>query len=578
MDNRYIYQYRFDELLNLFKRNRKDVPEDKGESDVVIDICGDIYRYYSCMISNNESWVRYAIECIVINIFDQESMAYEIPEYDEVSPSGRPRKVRPFSFARYENKKKVAYVILYGLRKGLIEIRKNIRKFKDIDCVKFIFIKSQHDKYVDQLNEIEQEEDSSFLQFFTLKEFFDINFGAEEYLVFLSYAEKFNERAKMLIGYKTIATPTADAVEKFRAKKESMIETINYDREYSISLPSDQLDIIRHNYIERGLYRLVTGDSSFADSFISSEWYYGISTATSAIDQTGIVTGYLKSVEQLLFEIIKLYEGCGKRIGINHSKEDTFTGTTYSNGNFIDLVEANEEYMDSTLGSLIRFIRNKDRNGNFFNSDVFDVNEDTMQYLIDTLYSWKDNERNDHLHKDNLYTEEEVVAIRHQVFQLYYLILGSFKIRDRDLERLGLKDDSQKPLVTASDEELLEKIRNWATPIVLFDMPKDSQVIAFNFIKFKEAPWDLCLQGLTNDDESKYGDVQWNWGLSYSSSMTNNNLKWESDADWNAGLEQIKRVLKEIIHGDTVLGKKLRAFPKILLGNMKVEEVLFVRK
>ena len=578
MDNRYIYQYRFEELLNLFKRNRKDAPEDNGESDVVVDICGDIFRYYSRMISNNESWVKYTIERIVINIFDQEDMAYEIPEYDEVSPSGRPRKIHPFSFARYENNKKVAYVISYGLRKGLIEIRKNIRKFKDIDSVKFIFIKSQHDKYVDQLNEIEQEDDNSFLQFFTLKEFFDINFGAEEYPAFISYAEKFNERAKMLIGYKTIATPTAEAVEKFRVKKESMIETIDYNREYCICLPDDQLDIIRHNYIERGLYRLITADSSFADSFISSEWYYGISTATGAIDQTGIVTGYLKSVEQLLFEIIKLYEGRGKRISIDHSKQGTFTGTSYSNGNFIDLIETNEQYMDSTLGSLIRFIRNKDRSGHFFNSDVFDVNEDTMQYLIDTLYFWKDNERNAHLHKDNLYTEEEVVAIRHQVFLLYYLILGSFKIRDTDLERLGLKDDSQKPLVIASDEELLEKIKNWATPIILFDMPKDSQAIAFNFIKFKDAPWDLCLQGLTNDDESKYGDVQWNWGLSYSSSMTNNNLKWESDADWNTGLEQIKRVLKEIIHDDTVLGKKLRVFPKVLLGNMKVEAVLYVRK
>lgn len=578
MDNRYIYRYRFEELINLFKRNRKDAPDDKGESDVVVDICGDIFRYYSRMISNNQSWVNYTIERIVTNIFDQEGMAYEIPEYDDVRPSGKPSKVHPFSFARYEDKKKVAYVITYGLRKGLIEIRKNIRKFKDIDRVKFIFIKSQHDKYVDQLNEIEQKEDDAFLQFFTLKEFFDINFGAEEYPIFISYAKKFNERAKMLIGYKTIATPTAEAVEKFRVKKESMVETIDYNREYSISLTDDQLDIIHHNFTERGLYRLVTGDSSFADSFISSEWYYGISTATGAIDQTGIVTGYLKSVEQLLFEIIKLYEGRGKRISINHGKQDTFTGTSYSNGNFIDLIETNEEYMDSTLGSLIRFIRYKDTSGHFFNRDVFDVNEDTIQYLIDTLYSWKDNERNDHLHKDNLYAEEEVVAIRHQVFLLYYLILGSFKIRDCDLERLGLKDDSKKPVVIASDEELLEKIKNWATPIILFDMPKDTQAIAFNFMAFKGSPWDLGLQGLANDDESKYGDVQWNWGLSYTSSITNNNLKWESDADWNTGLEQIKRVLKETIHGDTILGKKLRAFPKILLGNMKVEEVLYVRK
>lgn len=347
----------------------KDATDDKRESDVVVDICGDIFRYYSRMISNNESWVKYTLKRIVINIFDQEGMDYEIPEYDEVSPSGRPRKIRPFSF----------------------------------------------------------------LQFFTLKEFFDINFGDEEYPVFLSYAEKFNERAKMLIRYKTIATPTADAVDKFRVKKESMIETIDYNHEYSISLPSDQLDIIRHNFIERGLYRLVTGDSNFADSFISSEWYYGISTATGAIDQTGIVTGYLKSVEQLLFEIIKLYEGRGKRISINRSKQDTFTGTPYSNGNFIDLIETNEEYMDSTLGSLIRFIRNKDRNGHFFNSDMFDVNEDTMQYLIDSLYHWKDNERNDHLHKDNLYTEEEVVAIRHQVFLLYYF--GKAQHRKRDFHK-----------------------------------------------------------------------------------------------------------------------------------------------
>ena len=578
MDNSYIYQYRFEELLNLFKRNRRDAPDDNEQSDSVIDISGDVFRYYSRVISTNESWVKYTMERIITNIFDQEKMPYEVPEYDSVSPSGRPRKDRPFSFARNENNQKIAYIILYGLRRGLIDIRKNIRVHADIDRVKFVFIKKEHGQYIDQLNEIEEKEDDSFLQFYTLKEFFDQNFGNEEYQIFLSYANKFNERAKNLIGFKTIAMPTSEAVDKFREKKEAYVRDINYESEYSINLSDDQKRIIYRNFIERGLYRLVTADSSFADSFISSEWYYGISTATGAIDQTGIVTGYLKSVEQMLFEIIKLYEGQGRRIGINHSKKDSFSGTTYSNGNFINLDEENEEYMDSTLGSLIRFIRNKNKQGHFYNQDIFDVDENTVQYLIDTLYSWKDNERNDHLHKDNLYSEEEVKQIRHQVFLLYYLILGSFKIPDFYLEKLGLKSDSIKPVVIASDEELLKKIMNWAKPIVMFDLPKDSQAVAFFFIKFQGMPWELGLQGLSRDDETKYHDVQWNWAMNYTSSITNNSLKWESDAEWNEGLNQIKVVLRKIIYSNTILGNRLRSFPKVLLGNSKVEEVLFDRK
>lgn len=55
-------------------------------------------------------------------------------------------------------------------------------------------------------------------------------------------------------------------------------------------------------HIKRSLYELMIGQSDFADSFISSEWYYDIHTITGVIDETGVVTGYLKSIEQLLFE------------------------------------------------------------------------------------------------------------------------------------------------------------------------------------------------------------------------------------------------------------------------------------
>ena len=78
-----------------------------------------------------------------------------------------------------------------------------------------------------------------------------------------------------------------------------------------------------------------------------------------------------------------------------------------------------------------------------------------------------------------------------------------------------MKSDSIKPVVIASDEELFKKIMNWAKPIVMFDLPKDSQAVAFFFIKFQGMPWELGLQGLSRDDETKYHDVQWNWALNY---------------------------------------------------------------
>ena len=36
----------------------------------------------------------------------------------------------------------------------------------------------------------------------------------------------------------------------------------------------------------------MTGNADFADSFVSSEWYYNIHTVTGAIDETGLVVRY----------------------------------------------------------------------------------------------------------------------------------------------------------------------------------------------------------------------------------------------------------------------------------------------
>lgn len=162
------------------------------------------------------TWVIYTIDKIITNIFDWEGIDYSIPEYEFAAPSGRKRKNRPFSFVLKENNRNIGYVFLYNLHKGLIEIRKNARKFNGIDSVRYYFLQRDNKKYIDQLNDLERKDDGSFLEFYSIKEFFDEKFGNDEFPIFMNYVDRFNERARNLIGFKTISIPTKDTVKTFK--------------------------------------------------------------------------------------------------------------------------------------------------------------------------------------------------------------------------------------------------------------------------------------------------------------------------------------------------------------------------
>ena len=226
------------------------------------------------------------------------------------------------------------------------------------------------------------------------------------------------------------------------------------------------------------------------------EWYYGIHTVTGAIDQTGLVTGYLKSVEQLLFALIKL-RGLNKKrwIKINPSMKSLFPGTLHLD-QYIDLTDTSENYADTTLGSLIHFIKNKNRAGLFYNADLFEIDNSTIQSIVDALYDFKDTQRNDHLHKDNLYTSEEIDDIREKAKALYCLLIGSFRKNGTELTKLIAYDTKESLPDYIEADALLEIINEWATPILLFDMPKTTHTVAFNVKKFDGEDWNVYLQGL----------------------------------------------------------------------------------
>lgn len=578
MDNSKLYQHRFDELLKVLKRNRAESADriNSDNSNLVIDFSGSSFREYKRLITNNENWVIYTVQTLLVGLLDAYRIDYEIPEYDDVRPTGRIAKKRPFAFAITKNGKKTGYNFRYYRKNGLIAIRDYYRNFKDIDAVRIYEIRKEKTGMMQTSNKIEAEEDNSYLWFGAIKDFFEEFFDDEEYSMFVEYAEKFNENAKNLIGYKMMAMPTTDAVASFKVKKAEMLrdEFNKYSISFKEEIDKTEFEIIKHNYIDRELYQLITAESDYADSFISSEWYYGIHSITGAIDETGVVTGYLKSIEQLLYDVLKLYLGRKKkRIGLNAKKKGEFEAN-YPGENhkgFIDFVEEYEYYFDTTLGSLIKFIKFKNHSGEFFNKDFFAVDDDTIQYLIDTLYEFKDYDRNDHLHKDNLYTLEELETIRGKAIILYSLILGCFAISDDDLELLGKETPEEPSEIT--DEELREMIVSWATPILTYDMPKDSKVVAFMVTKFGERPWNLSLQGLYGID--RYDTIEWNHKQLYSCSLTSGGLNWESTHSYHDGIERLISVLYSIVDSEDELGELLREFPEVVLGNMDVIEVLY---
>lgn len=580
MNNREIYEYRFNELLMLYKRNPAitNVGREEMKSGFVIDICGDAYRKYSRIVDNNESWVIYAIQKIAMNLMDAYKMNYSIPEYEESTPTGRKRTVRPFGFARDEGGRNIAYIFSFGLKSGLADIHKSLKQYKDINGIKFYFMSDDGHNRTDILNDIENEKYNSYICFGEVSKFFNDVFGPVEYALFAECVSSFNEKARSLIGLSISEMPTGKAVEDFRKDRTAYLEQFDYEALLPVGITAPQRKIINDNYIHAKRYELMTCDSdkcSFADSFISSEWYYKQSTTAGALEQTGIVIGYLKSVEQLLYTLLKNWAGKNIWIKINGKYFDEVNNQGLGRGKdktLIDFDEKYDEYIDKTLGALIHFIKLK-KDGTFKNGNMFCVDDSTLQCIIDVLYDFKDVERNDRLHQHNLYTKEAVEEIRNQAFLLYYLLIGSFDLSPKYLFDLGLHASEKKEKVI--DEEVLEKqIIEWAIPIVKFDIPANASVVAFNITKFQGKTWRLALQALGETDHKKYTTIEWNHNLIYTSTITNNAIEWDSEENWSDGIDKIKRIINKLV-SNTDVSVILKNYSEVILGSMEVIDIMY---
>lgn len=423
-----IYEDIFSELIGLVRDSRDGCvqrTEDYSKAKGALLNLGDArYNSYANMVGTNECRAVKAIERLTVSLFQQRNdprfSFYPIDSrYSRMMPEEQV-KARPFQAILTENRMKCGIVFCVaedekGFSAAFLDGQFAVDKLK---FVKLVDPNEEWYEYIIADTNRNNEKRGIHIERVTIREFWEQHFGRDEYEQLVRYINAFNQKAKEIIGFSTVITPTDAALRKFRTKTGKILWTVPYADAIPDSVYQPQIDIMTRNYLDRGLWKAMVGTADFAISFISSEWNYQMYELTENLDLTNIVSGYLKSVEQLIWTIIQFQTGKTFQIKAK-------------NGGLIEYTANNEDVVDTTLGSLEEVL--------IHNSWMFDVNYHAKTHITTAIKDWRKKHRNGYFHKDNLQTIDKVKEIREQTLQLYFLILGGCTISDADFPKLGIE-------------------------------------------------------------------------------------------------------------------------------------------
>lgn len=287
-----------------------------------------------------------------------------------------------------------------------------------------------------------------------------------EYKNFKLYADKYELDVQEAVGISTAIVPTDKALTKCKDKVEEELLNWEYLSELGEEF-ADYIDTLKENVKKNS--KIITGNNDFAKSVLSSEWYYDLQVKTDrGLDQTAIVAGYLKSVEQFLVSLIKARSKSWK-VYVEHKKWKEENGDK-------KWVPFNEQYIKNynlTFGAINKCLAD-DRNM-FFNKD-----KDMKVYITGFLEQYCIHIRNGLFHKDNLYTWGDIKNIRNKTYCVYFLLLGDLFINN-DLRNMLINKNEYPDI----EEEGLDydSFATWLTELMHY-----SNDIGYKYFYFKLSP------------------------------------------------------------------------------------------
>lgn len=463
-----IYKYQFQSLFNLVEtqigrtpiiNENDDISEMPDKSRLLFDVGGLDFNIFKVYEGEYRYWVEIYILKIIESILYRNNIWFEDHYYGDCNEQ--------YSIKVSYDRKLVEAFFLFDIvteepnrteYDQLAKVLKN--KVDNVDEINIFIFRDEISLLANSVNSNKDMNDNGFLKIYPLKEFFRIFFGEKEYDEFEMYANEFYEKCNSIISYKTVIVPTKKTLKAYKKKKEKMFVQTDYEDIKNKGLSGDisinDFKTVYKHFIEDKAYQIMLGHNDFADSFISAEWSYDVyKNAMGELELTGIISGYLKSIEQLLYSITKLHIGEGIKIRTMNDGYQYYS-------------KSNEEIIDSTLGSLNEFVTSKHAK--------LAINAKVRDCINKAIQLWTKYQRNGYFHKHNLYSSDNKInEVRELTLYLYFLILGGIDLSEKQKEKLGINDyENDHHNIELSIDETLEKIVDWLKKIKEYDLKQES--------------------------------------------------------------------------------------------------------
>lgn len=542
MDNSGLYDYAFNCMYNHVKKNKdvmsraQEVMQSMHRS--IFTMTDSNTELYNKITKKSMHSLMIEVQNLIMRLFTLNSVPYK--------RFGDGEEFKYMPFMRKEEGKQIAYIFSYRIAERLSDWER-LRDQYNLDGIKvvsLIELKENKSAFYSIVRH-ESLKTEEFVRYTTIKEVFNL-LGNGEFEVFKNYTHQFNDSIKELIGYSTITIPFKDMLVAFKKTTLDRIKGIDYSS-YLFNIDTEQTKILNNNYIKCERYRIIIGNSDFAESFLSSEWYYSMHVATSRLEQTAIVVGYLKSVEQLLYKIVKLSINTGKTIKKIGSKE------------FIDYTDSNEAEVDTSLGSLIGYVK--------YYSDLWDVNRSMKYYITDKLNEYRIKYRNDHFHKNNVYDLENIREIREQTMLMYYLLLGAFSIASNQITDYEMYMEFEE----VKESLKYEEFESWLNRMLGGDsLLSDDIPVYFLFKSYGQDSWELQFNTVSGfNDKCLPENMQYPY--------ISDSLYWPRVLEENEAEAEVIWFAKHYLESGKY-ADKLKKHSLIAAGRMFDHQIIYIKK
>jgi len=275
----------------------------------------------------------------------------------------------------------------------------------------YILLTEKNISSISYLSEIKKALENDCRYFLCFEDFITTKFSSDIWNYIEKVFDKIEKEASAFQWYELVRVCNPTSINNMKSSLVDVLCNFNYKNELiktNIQIDTLSFNIMKNQFVNNMGYKVLFEKNDFSQSLLTSEWLYNNNPINDILDNTYIITGYIKSVEQLLCWIISGF-----------SSEYSISINT-KNGIKVVSVDS-DDFFKATLGNMLFFLKDFENRGIYLKG--------IKNYSINGLYriinSWVQNERNGYFHKDNLSNIQELAKIRNRTFLVYFLLLGS---------------------------------------------------------------------------------------------------------------------------------------------------------